>query len=49
MSERKHKKVEPPKERNWLAVHAHNRNGGPMKDQKKEASKKKCRGKVKED
>jgi len=32
--------------RNWLAVHAHQRKGGPMKNEKKEANKKACRGKV---
>jgi len=32
--------------RNWLAVHAHQRKGGPMKNQKKEANKKACRVKV---
>jgi hypothetical protein len=30
--------------RNWLAIHAHNRKGGPMKDRKKAANKKACRG-----
>jgi len=32
--------------RNWLAVHAHQRKGGPMKDRKKEADKKACRKKI---
>jgi hypothetical protein len=32
--------------RNWLAVHAHHRKGGPMKDRKKEDNKKACRGRV---
>ena len=32
--------------RNWLAVHAHQRKGGPMKNRKKEANKKACRGRV---
>ena len=32
--------------RNWLAVHAHRRKGGPMKDRKKEADKKVCRKKI---
>ena len=32
--------------RNWLAVHAHQRKGGPMKDRKKEADKKACRQKI---
>lgn len=36
-----------PKVRNWLAVHAHFRtSAGPMRDKKKQASKKACRGKV---
>ncbi len=29
--------------RNWLAVHAHQRKGGAMKDRKKEANKNACR------
>ena len=33
-------------QRNWLAVHAHQRKGGPMKDRKKEADKKVCRKKI---
>jgi len=33
--------------RNWLAVHAHQRKGGPMKNRKKQANKHACRGKVK--
>jgi|TARA_R110000737_G_scaffold222438_1_gene237706 hypothetical protein len=32
-----------PKSRNWLAVHAFNRKGGPMKNRKKEANKRACR------
>jgi hypothetical protein len=32
--------------RNWLAVHAHQRKGGPMKDRKKAENKKACRGRV---
>lgn len=32
--------------RNWLAVHAHQRKGGAMKDRKKEADKKACRKRV---
>jgi hypothetical protein len=32
--------------RNWLAVHAHQRKGGPMKNRKKEADKKACRQKI---
>jgi len=43
----KHKKKnKAPKARNWLAVHAHARRGGPMKDRKKAASKKACRGRI---
>ena len=34
------------KTRNWQAVNAHFRKAGSMKDQKKEASKKACRGRV---
>ena len=32
--------------RNWLAVHAHQRKGGPMGDRKKEDNKNACRVKV---
>jgi hypothetical protein len=32
--------------RNWLAVHAHQRKGGAMKDRKKEANKNACRKRV---
>ncbi len=32
--------------RNWLAVHAHQRKGGPMRDKKKQEQKKACRGRV---
>ncbi len=32
--------------RNWLAVHAHQRKGGPMKNRKKAENKKACRGRV---
>ena len=32
--------------RNWLAVHAHRRKGGPMKNRKKAENKKACRGRV---
>ena len=32
--------------RNWLAIHAHNRKGGPMKDRKKAANKRACRGRA---
>jgi hypothetical protein len=35
-----------PKSRNWLAVHAHMRKGGPMKNRKKEKNKKSCRKKI---
>ncbi len=34
------------KVRNWIAVSAHFRRAGAMKDRKKEADKKKCRKKV---
>ena len=36
------------KVRNWQAVNAHFRKAGSMKDQKKEANRKACRGKVRE-
>jgi hypothetical protein len=39
------KKPKTPKARNWLAVHAHNRQGGPMVDRKKKANKLLCRTK----
>jgi len=39
-------KTKMPKTRNWLAVSAHFRRGGAMKDRKKAANKKACRGKV---
>ena len=32
--------------RNWLAIQAHQRKGGPMQDRKKEADKNACRKKV---
>jgi len=38
----KQKKI---KTRNWTAVAAHFRRGGAMVDRKKEANRKKCRGK----
>jgi hypothetical protein len=38
------KRPKARKLRNWLAVHAHNRRGGHHGDQKKEASRKACRG-----
>jgi hypothetical protein len=34
--------------RNWLAIHAHNRKGGPMQDRKKEANKNACRKRISE-
>ena len=38
------------KGRNWLAVHAHLRGGaGSHGDARKQASKRKCRGKVRQD
>jgi hypothetical protein len=40
------KKAKPRKTRNWHAVAARQRAAGPMKDKKKEAAKKACRGKV---
>jgi hypothetical protein len=42
----KKKKIKTPKARNWLAVHARARRGGPMKDRKKQANKTLCRKKV---
>jgi len=39
------RKISKPKHRNWIAVHAHMRKGGPMKDRKKEKNKKVCRKK----
>jgi lauroyl/myristoyl acyltransferase len=39
------KKPKTPKARNWLAVHARNRRGGPMVDRKKKANKLFCRTK----
>ena len=45
-SNKKSKKI---KTRNWIAVAAHFKTGsGAHKDKKKEDSKKKCRGKIKE-
>ena len=44
----KKKQAQAPKERNWLAVHAHNRKGGAHTDRKKERNKKACRGRHKE-
>ena len=43
----KKKKKTEPKERNWIAVHAFNRKGGAMKNNKKERNKKACRKKIK--
>jgi len=40
------KKIKTIKPRNWLALHARRRRGGPMKDRKKAANKKACRGRV---
>ncbi len=40
------KKIKTIKPRNWLALHARQRRGGPMKDRKKAADKKACRGRV---
>ena len=40
------RKTNAPKPRNWLAVHAFNRKGGPMKNKKKIANKRLCRKKV---
>jgi len=42
----KKKKTNTPKPRNWLAVSAHFRRAGAMKNRKKAANKKACRGKV---
>jgi hypothetical protein len=42
----KKRKAKAPKTRNWLAVHAHFRRAGAMKDRKKEANKRACRQKV---
>tara|TARA_R110000824_G_scaffold397327_2_gene599997 strand:+ start:523 stop:666 length:144 start_codon:yes stop_codon:yes gene_type:complete len=41
------KKRKLPKCRNWLAVRAFQRKGGPHVDRKKEKARKKCRNKVK--
>ena len=46
---KKNIKKAPPKQRNWLAVHAHNRKGGAHVDRKKEDNKSKCRGRHKDD
>ena len=48
MAKKSKKKNKAPKERNWLAIHAHNRKGGAMADRKKKQSKRACRGKVRE-
>jgi len=39
-------KTKAPKPRNWLAVHARARRGGPMQDRKKQKNKMLCRKKV---
>ena len=44
----KKKKQKKIKERNWLAIHAHNRKGGAHTDRKKQRDKRACRGKVRE-
>lgn len=52
MKEKNGKKKQKKKKikwRNWLAIHAHFRRNGAMKDRKKEADKNKCRDKPKED
>ena len=41
-------KEKPIKVRNWLAVHAFNRKGGPICNSKKESNKSFCRGRVKD-
>ena len=41
--QRKKRQKKPRKPRNWLAVSAHFRKAGAMKDKKKEANKRKCR------
>ena len=43
---RKRKKTALGKVRNWLAVWAHFRKAGVIKDKQKEKARKKCRGKV---
>jgi hypothetical protein len=45
---KKNDKKAPPKQRNWLAVHAHNRKGGAHVDRKKQDNKSKCRGRHKD-
>jgi hypothetical protein len=42
----KKKKAKTLKRRNWIAVAAHFRRAGAMKDRKKAANKKACRVKV---
>tara|TARA_Y100000310_G_scaffold246252_1_gene251464 strand:+ start:916 stop:1053 length:138 start_codon:yes stop_codon:yes gene_type:complete len=42
----KKRKSQKPKQRNWIAVAAHFRRAGAMKDKKKAANKKACRVKV---
>ena len=46
--QKKKNKKKIPKERNWLAVHAHNRKGGAHVDRKKQDNKSKCRGRHKD-
>jgi len=42
----KKRKTKTPKPRNWIAVGAHFRRAGAMKNRKKAANKKACRVKV---
>ena len=49
MFNKKKKRKNQPKERNWLAVHAHFRKAGSHQDKKREANRKACRGRVKTD
>jgi len=44
----KKKQEQAKKDRNWLAVHAHNRKGGAHTDRKKQRNKRACRGRHKE-
>lgn len=47
---KKLKKPSKRKPRDWHSVNAHFRNSaGPMKDKKKEESKRKCRNKIKDE
>jgi len=45
---KKNKKEQAKKDRNWLAIHAHNRKGGAHTDRKKQRNKRACRGRHKE-